>query len=148
MNGFNGYNNGMNNMIPVTGAPGYWQPNVQQQQQFGAPQQSSYPTNPQQDTVIDWVMGRSGAEGYTLKPNTNAFLMDSNNNGETVYTKSTDMTGRYGPLRSFKMVPFEDQSRAEGGSEPIDYERIRSIISEEVTKQMEHNNQKRKDGNK
>lgn len=145
MNGFNGYN-GVNGMVPVTGAPGYWQQNPSTQQ-FGTPQMP-YSQN-QQDTVIDWVMGRSGAEAYALKPNTNAFLMDSNNNGETVYTKSTDMSGRYGPLRSFKMIPFEEESHAEAIPEPIDYDRIRSIISEEVTKQMEHNNnQKRKDGNK
>ena len=95
------------------------------------------PQSSQQDTVIDWVMGRSGAEAYPLKPNTNAFLMDSNNSGETVYTKSTDMSGRYGPLRSFKMVPFEEQSHAAAAAEPIDYEKIRAIISDEVSKQMD-----------
>lgn len=90
---------------------------------------------PQQETVIDWVMGKSGAEAYMLRPNTNGFLMDSNDNGETVYTKSTDMSGRYSPLRSFKMVPFEEQASA-AAAEPIDYEKIREIISDEVAKQV------------
>lgn len=130
------YNNNINSgsyMVPT--ANGGWMINPQYQNGFGSQQMQSQP--PQQDTLIDWVMGRSGAEAYMLKPNTNAFLMDSNNNGETVYTKSTDVSGRYGPLRSYKMVPFEDQSYAGAPAEPIDYEKIRSIISDEVSKQMD-----------
>lgn len=129
------YNNN-NNSYMVPTANGSWMVNPQYQNGFGSPQvQQMQP--PQQDTVIDWVMGRSGAEAYMLKPNTNGFLMDSNNNGEIVYTKSTDMSGRYSPLRSYKMVPFEEQSYAGAPAEPIDYEKIRSIISEEVSRQMD-----------
>ena len=127
------FNNGMNNSAMVPSWSNGWAPNQMPNNSFGTPQM---PQQPQQDTVIDWVMGRSGAEAYMLKPNTNGFLMDSNNNGETVYTKSTDMSGRYSPLRSYKMVPFEETSQA-SVVEPIDYEKIRSIVSDEVTRQME-----------
>ena len=134
MNGFNGYNGMGSAVVPYPTGMG-WQQNQNMNNSFGTPQMT--PQTSQQDTVIDWVMGRSGAEAYQLRPNTNAFLMDSNNSGETVYTKSTDMSGRYGPLRSFKMVPFEEQSHAAAPVEPIDYDKIRAIISDEVSKQMD-----------
>lgn len=131
MPNFNNYSNGYYPQ-PMSAYPSQM---PMQNNAFGTPQMQM-PQQPQQETVIDWVMGRSGAEAYLLKPNTNGFLMDSNNNGETVYTKSTDMSGRYSPLRSYRMVPFEESSQT-GAVEPIDYEKIRSIVSDEVTRQME-----------
>ena len=137
------YNNGMNNSAMIPSYTNGWAPNQMPNNSFGTSQMQ-----PQQNTpVIDWVMGRSGAEAYMLKPNTNAFLMDSNTNGDIVYTKSTDMSGRYSPLQSYKMVPFEEQP---SGTlpEPIDYDKIRSIISEEVIRQMGSNNISHNSNNK
>lgn len=109
------------------------------------PQQNMNAFTPQQtqsmdqqpETVFAWVQGRSGAEAYMLPPNKSAFLMDSNNS--VLYAKGTDSYGRYSPLMSYKLVPMEETSynQALPGAEAIDYDRIRSIISEEVSRQMD-----------
>ena len=49
------------------------------------------------------------------------------------------------PLQSYRLVPEEDQSSAAAqqltsSAETIDYEKIRQIIAEEVSKQIEVSN--------
>lgn len=120
MNGFNGYNN--------YNQAGYM-PNAYNS--YGYSQQM-----PQQDTSVSWVQGRSGAEAYPLAPGRRALLMDSND--AILYVKQTDSTGRYLPLQAYRLVPMEDISQNQAlppAEVSIDYDRIREIISEEVSKQ-------------
>ena len=104
-------------------------------------------TAPQQDTMFKWVQGRAGAEAFSLAPGTSAFLMDSNE--PILYAKATDSYGRYMPLQSYKLVPMEDQMSSapqiSQASEPIDYDKIRQMIAEEVSK-IANNHTNRKEG--
>lgn len=96
---------------------------------------------PQQDTMFKWVQGRAGAEAFSLAPGTSAFLMDSNE--PILYAKATDSYGRYMPLQSYKLVPIEDQTSSfqqiAQSHEPIDYDKIRQMISEEVNNALVQN---------
>lgn len=103
------------------------------------PQQTQMP--PQQDPVFRWVQGRAGAEAYSMAPGQSAFLMDSNE--PILYAKATDSYGRYMPLQSYRLVPIEDQSMTSAAqipqaAEPIDYDKIRQMIAEEVAKIQTH----------
>lgn len=99
----------------------------------------------QQDTVVNWVQGKSGAEAYPLAPGQRAMLMDSND--PVLYVKATDTSGRYMPLQSYRLVPMEETSASQAlPQEAIDYDKIRAIISEEVNKRLNGNN--KKEGNK
>lgn len=104
------------------------------------------PQTPQQDTMFKWVQGRAGAEAFSLAPGTSAFLMDSNE--PILYAKATDSYGRYMPLQSYKLVPMEDQMSSAPQiaheSEPIDYDRIRQMISDEVNNALGQNNRNTK----
>lgn len=106
------------------------------------------PQQPQQDTMFKWVQGRAGAEAFSLAPGTSAFLMDSNE--PILYAKATDSYGRYMPLQSYKLVPMEDQMSSAPQiaqtSEPIDYDKIRQMIAEEVSKIAGNNHINRKEG--
>lgn len=106
------------------------------------------PQQPQQDTMFKWVQGRAGAEAFSLAPGTSAFLMDSNE--PILYAKATDSYGRYMPLQSYKLVPMEDQMSSAPqiaqASEPIDYDKIRQMIAEEVGKIAGNNHTNRKEG--
>ena len=99
------------------------------------------PQQPQQDTMFKWVQGRAGAEAFSLAPGTSAFLMDSNE--PILYAKATDSYGRYMPLQSYKLVPMEDPTSSSPQiahtSDPIDYDRIRQMISEEVNNAIAQN---------
>ena len=134
MNGFNGYNNfgNVNGGFSLSYIPRQMPTNA-----YSVPSQ-------QPDTFVAWVQGRSGAEAYPLAPGRSALLMDSN--APIIYAKSTDTSGRYLPLKSFKLVPMEDTAQTQAlPTEAIDYEKIREIISEEVNRQYKT---QRKDGNK
>ena len=101
-------------------------------------QQQTQAPMPQNDTQFSWVQGRAGAEAYSLAPGRSAFLMDSNE--PYLYAKATDSYGRYMPLQTYKLVPVEESNAMlpmSGNSESVDYDKIRSIISEEVTRQMD-----------
>lgn len=104
------------------------------------------PQQPQQDTMFKWVQGRAGAEAFSLAPGTSAFLMDSNE--PILYAKATDSYGRYMPLQSYKLVPMEDQMTSSPQiaqpSEPIDYEKIRQMIAEEVSNALNQNGRNNK----
>lgn len=90
-----------------------------------------------QDTTVSWVQGKSGAEAYPLAPGRRAMLMDSNE--PILYVKATDASGRYMPLQSYRLVPMEEVSNAPAlTAEAIDYDKIREIISEEVSKKMNY----------
>lgn len=103
---------------------------------------------PQQDTMFKWVQGRAGAEAFSLAPGTSAFLMDSNE--PILYAKATDSYGRYMPLQSYKLVPMEDQMSSAPQiaqtSETIDYEKIRQMIAEEVSKIATDSRSNKKEG--
>lgn len=105
-----------------------------------------YAQAPQQDTMFKWVQGRAGAEAFSLAPGTSAFLMDSNE--PILYAKATDSYGRYMPLQSYKLVPMEDQVSSSPQiaqpSEPIDYDKIRQMISEEVNNALIQNGRNNK----
>ena len=118
--------------------------NSMQPMNYAQPQQSSaLNPPPQQDPVFKWVQGRAGAEAYPLAPGTSGFFMESD--GQRLYAKASDSYGRYMPLQSYRLVPEEDQSSAAAqqltsSAETIDYEKIRQIIAEEVSKQIEVSN--------
>lgn len=129
------YNNNYVNPY-MTAIPNQMNPNV-----------SSYaPQQPQQDTMFKWVQGRAGAEAFSLAPGTSAFLMDSNE--PILYAKATDSYGRYMPLQSYKLVPIEDQMTSSPQiaqtNEPIDYEKIRQMIAEEVNNALNQNGRNNK----
>lgn len=89
----------------------------------------------EQDTMVSWVQGKSGAEAYPLAPGKRAMLMDSNE--PILYVKATDVSGRYLPLQSYRLVPIEDVSNTPAiPQETIDYDRIREIIADEVNKKI------------
>ena len=100
---------------------------------------------PQQDTMFKWVQGRAGAEAFSLAPGTSAFLMDSNE--PILYAKATDSYGRYMPLQSYKLVPMEDPMSSAPqitqSNESIDYDKIRQMIAEEVSKLSNQNSNKK-----
>lgn len=117
--------------------------NSMQPMTYAQPQQVNTMNPTQQDPVFKWVQGRSGAEAYPLAPGTSGFFMDSD--GQRLYAKATDSYGRYMPLQSYRLVPEEDQSATAAQpqiatAEAIDYEKIRQIIAEEVSKQVEMSN--------
>ena len=94
--------------------------------------------NQQPEPIFKYISGRSGAEAYPLAPDTNAFLMD--NNEGVLYAKATDAYGRYYPMKSYRMVPMEEQSTHEAlpqTHEAIDYDKIRQMISDEMAKYMD-----------
>lgn len=111
---------------------------------------NAYSAQPQQpEPVFRWVQGRAGAEAYSLAPGQSAFLMDSNE--PVLYAKATDSYGRYMPLQSYKLVPMEEQSMSSAQiaapTETIDYEKIRQMIAEEVSKISNQNdNRNKKEG--
>ena len=136
------YNNYSNGYYPQ--AMNYY-PNSNVQTALGQMQPSQAPM-PQNDTQFSWVQGRAGAEAYSLAPGRSAFLMDSNE--PYLYAKATDSYGRYMPLQTYKLVPVEAPQAAlpmSGNGESIDYDKIRNIISEEVTRQMDSMTTPRKD---
>lgn len=134
MNGFNGYNN-YNNAA--------YMPNAYSPAPMMTPVQQ--PQYAQQDTTVSWVQGRSGAEAYPLAPGRRAMLMDSNE--AILYVKQTDATGRYMPLQAYRLVPIEEQSQAPAlPQETIDYDKIRQIISEEVSRQTQAHQSPKKEG--
>ena len=132
------YNNYVpNNQVWATNPYSYPQSTAPTMVQQQMPQ--SY--DAQNDTTVAWVQGRSGAEAYPMGPGRRAMLMDSNE--PVLYVKQTDMSGRYMPLQSYRLVPMEEQSQAQAlPAESIDYDKIREIISEEVNKKMNYNNRK------
>jgi hypothetical protein len=129
------YNNNYVNPY-MTAIPNQMNPNVP----------SYAPQQPQQDTMFKWVQGRAGAEAFSLAPGTSAFLMDSNE--PILYAKATDSYGRYMPLQSYKLVPMEDQmpssQQIAQPNEPIDYEKIRQMIAEEVNNALSQNGRNNK----
>ena len=69
--------------------------------QFPSPYQQypqTYPMRPQMNGIV-WVQGIEGAKAYQLQPNSNAILMDSENDG-TFYIKVSDNVGMC-TLRTF-----------------------------------------------
>lgn len=83
-----------------------YQPTMQQSQ--SAPPFSPYQQN-SNATVFAYVNGIEGAKAYILQPNTNAFLMDSDN--PFFYLKSANNLGQ-SALRQFKFeeVVFDTNS--------------------------------------
>lgn len=88
---FNGY--------PVTYTPVY--PTVTQTQPIFNNQQQGYSQqqqNPNQGII--WVQGEAAAKAYSIPPNSQIILMDSE--GECFYIKATDASGMPLPLRTFE----------------------------------------------
>ena len=101
---------------------------------------STVPNIPQQNQGnIVWVQGRAGAEAYPVAPGNRLMLMDSNE--PVVYVKQADMSGRMLPLMIYDLVERVETSNTPQitqAAESVDYDRIRQIISEEVSKRMTH----------
>ena len=86
------YNNG----YPATYQQMYYQPQVQQNQQF--PHIAS--------NGIIWVQGEAGAKSYLVAPNTTVQLWDSENN--VIYLKSADSSG----LPSMRILDYTIRENA------------------------------------
>lgn len=139
------YNNFQNGYYPP--AMSYYPNTSAVQAALGQNMQQSQAPIQQNDTQFSWVQGRAGAEAYSLAPGRSAFLMDSNE--PYLYAKATDSYGRYMPLQTYKLVPVEEPQAlsTSANSEPVDYDKIRSIVSDEVTRQMDSmNKHNRKEG--
>lgn len=90
---------------------------------------TSAQTQYQQRPLIDWVVGKASADAYPMAPNGKVMLMDTQE--PIVYVKTTDPMGR--PT----IVVFDLVERKVAEAEPansIDYDRIRTMIAEEVKK--------------
>ena len=62
---------------------------------------------PQQNNGITWVQGIEGAKAWQLSPNSNAILLDSENDGR-FYIKMSDSVGMC-TLRTFKYEEITNQ---------------------------------------
>lgn len=93
---------------------------------------------PSTSNSILWVQGRAGAEAYPVAPGGKVMLMDSNE--PILYVKSADATGKPMPLVIYDLVVREDEvvkePQVEAKVPEIDYEKIREMISSEVSAQM------------
>lgn len=88
-----------------TTVPNYQQPNYQQNLGF----QYQKPTqNNEQTNTFQWVQGQAGAEAYLLGPNQKVILMDSD--APVIYYKSTDINGRYLPMKTYDLVERNDSN--------------------------------------
>lgn len=80
-------------------------------------QQFPYPKPQVPSNGIIWVQGIEGAKAYQMSPNSNAQLMDSENNG-IFYVKVTDNIGM-ATLRVFRYTEIAQQDMQKQES-PID----------------------------
>lgn len=83
----------------------------------------------QQRPLIDWVVGKASADAYPMAPNGKVMLMDADE--PIMYVKTSDMMGRQ-TMTIFDLV--ERKSVEAEPADPVDYDRIRTMIAEEVKK--------------
>ena len=84
----------------------------------------------QKNNGINWVQGIEGAKAYQLIPNSNAILMDSENDGR-FYIKVSDNVGMCN-LRVFKYEEITDTPAATSNidlSEYVKKSELQSLIS-------------------
>ena len=79
--------------------------------------------------LIDWVVGKASADAYPMAPNGKVMLLDTQE--PIMYVKTSDMMGRQ-TMTIFDLV--ERKSVEAEPADPIDYDRIRTMIAEEVKK--------------
>lgn len=104
----------------------------------------NYQYQPQQNqNSINWVQGRAGAEAYPVAPGASVMLMDSTES--VLYVKSADSTGRPMPLKIYDLVERTEAKPVEAKTDPIDYDKIRSIIAEEVDSKLKAERSKKGD---
>lgn len=117
----------------------------QSQGSFYTPPYSQWQYNqPQQNSnSINWVQGRAGAEAYPVAPGASVMLMDSTES--VLYVKSADSTGRPMPLKIYDLVERTEAKPVEAKADPIDYDKIRSIIAEEVDSKLKAERSKKGD---
>ena len=103
--------------------------------QIAQPMPMGYSQAPQpqqnQTGQIIWVQGKAGAEAYPVAPGSQLMLMDSNE--PLLYVKRADATGRPMPIIRYRLVEESEESQAMlpmATAEPIDYDRIASMVSE------------------
>lgn len=94
------------------------------------PYSTAVPQPPyQQRSLIDWVVGKANADAYPMAPNGRVMLMDTQE--PVMYVKTTDSMGR----PSIVIFDLVERKTAEAEpANPIDYDRIRMMIAEEVKK--------------
>lgn len=85
-----------------------------------------------QRPLIDWVVGKASADAYPMAPNGKVMLMDSQE--PVMYVKTSDSMGRP------SIVIFDLVERTAAVAEPaapkINKEELRSIIADEVKRQL------------
>lgn len=105
-------------------------------QQYWSPAASPMPqTSYQIRPIIDWAIGKAGAEAYPMAPNSKVMLLDTQD--PVMYVKATDAVGR-ASIVVYDLVERQQVNQAESSpvTPEIDYEKIRSIIADEVKKQI------------
>ena len=85
--------------------------------------------SPPYDTNIIWAMGPEGAKGTQTKPDSNVWMLDSENEG-IFYIKCTDAVGM-SKMRKFRFTeePMEDKQ-----DKPLTREDVQQIILEMLGK--------------
>lgn len=77
---------------------------------------------------IQWVQGKEGAKAYPLQANSNAVLMDSENEG-IFYIKTSDPIGMC-KLRIFKFVEIMEQDTKINPDEYVKKAELKALIEE------------------
>lgn len=111
-------------------------------QQYWSPSVTTVPPSYQPRPLIDWAIGKAGADAYPMAPNGKVMLLDTQE--PVMYVKTTDAIGRASVL-IYDLI--ERQPVVAETTTPnieIDYDKIRTIISEEVKKQTSTSTKKAK----
>lgn len=103
-------------------------------QQYWSPAATQMPTSYQVRPIIDWAIGKAGADAYPMAPNSKVMLLDTQD--PVMYVKATDAVGR-ASIVIYDLVERQPVQAAEPAPivPEIDYDKIRSIIADEVKKQ-------------
>lgn len=102
-------------------------------QQYWSPSVTAVPPSYQPRPLIDWAIGKAGADAYPMAPNGKVMLLDTQE--PVMYVKTTDAIGRASVL-IYDLVERQPAVAETATVSPeIDYEKLRSIIADEVKKQ-------------
>lgn len=103
-------------------------------QQYWSPAATPMPPSYQVRPIIDWAIGKAGADAYPMAPNSKVMLLDTQD--PVMYVKATDAVGR-ASIVIYDLVERQPVNVADAApmTPAIDYDKIRSIIADEVKKQ-------------
>lgn len=87
---------------------------------------------PQQNNGITWVQGIEGAKAFQMTPNSNAILMDSDNDG-VFYIKISDNIG----MCSLRIFKYEEIQQGQNTTNYVTRDEVNELVDRLVKEKLD-----------